>query len=114
MLLMVARVVPHCERARLLALFALTQTLPSSTDVSTSSVVSSFSSPSLPFTVRTLPASVAVTPCGMATGYLPTRDIATLPLEIGLQKLVSEHLAENLAADIGLARLLIRHSAPRG
>src|SRR3954467_11440382 len=79
MLLTLARVVPHCARARLLSFFAFTQTLPSLTLASTSSVVSSLSSPSLPFTVRILPAWVTVTPLGMATGFLPTRDIVLLP-----------------------------------
>src|SRR5271167_3327107 len=44
-----------------------------------------------------------LTPCGMTTGCLPTRDMAVS----------SEYAAENLAADIGGAGLVVRHHAAR-
>src|ERR1700723_446418 len=104
MFAMLARVVPHIMRAAVSWDFGDTTTLLPSILVSTLSVNSSLSSPSLPFAVRMLSASAMVTPAGTSTGYLPTRDIAFSPLE---------DAAENFAADIGSAGLDIAHHAAR-
>src|SRR5688572_3097277 len=104
MLRRLARVVPHRTRDWVLSWTGFTHTLPSFTDTSTSLVIGSFSVPSLPFTVATPPATSTVTPCGMVTGFLPTRDIS-FPLE---------HAAQHFAADIRRARVVLRHHAPRG
>src|SRR5262245_57777404 len=58
-------------------------------------------SPLGPLTLTTAPSAVAVTPCGMATGILPMRDMGASP-----------DLAEDLAADAGGARLAVREHAP--
>ncbi|SOR30321.1 protein of unknown function [Methylorubrum extorquens] len=50
--------------------------------------------------------TVAVTPDGTGTGFLPTRDMS---LSSG-----SEHLAEHFTADVTLARNVIGHDALRG
>src|SRR5215470_13732319 len=97
------RVVPHIMRACLVSRTGLTQTLLSSSFTSTSPESGIASSPSLPFALISPAASETVTPLGTATGFLPTRDIA----------LSSEHPAEHFAADIGRARLVVRHDAPR-
>ena len=55
-----------------------TVTRPSSTVVSTLSVIGSFSSPSLPLAVSLPPAIATCTPAGISTGYLPTRDMCPL------------------------------------
>src|SRR5439155_21490171 len=60
-----------------------------------------------PFTVTFWPSTLAVTPAGTATGFLPMRDMVSLPSS------VSEHRAEDLAADVLLARLVIGHDAFR-
>src|SRR5215470_758808 len=97
------RVVPHIMRACLVSRTGLTQTLLSSSFTSTSPESRIASSPSLPFALISPWASETVTPLGTATGFLPTRDIVRS----------SEHAAENFAADIGRARLVVRHDAPR-
>src|SRR5512147_2372763 len=104
MLRRLARVVPHMMRDCWVSTTGFTHTLPSFTDTSTSDRIGSFSVPSLPFTVATPPATSTVTPCGIATGFLPTRDISIL----------LEHAAQHFAADIRRARVVLRHHAPRG
>src|ERR1700681_2115623 len=95
------RVVPHIMRACLDSPSCLTQTLLSSSLTSTSPETRTASSPSLPFAFN-WPATIeTVTPLGTVTGFLPTRDMA----------LSLEHATENFAADIGRARLVIRHDA---
>src|SRR5690242_4212742 len=103
MLLMWARVVPHSTRARLVSDLGFTTTLPSCTAAAISLLIGSFSVPSLPFAVSVCPATSTVTPCGMGTGYLPMRDMG----------LPSEDAAQDLAADIGGAGLVVRHDAAR-
>src|SRR5258708_7567294 len=61
------------------------------------------SSPFGPFTFTVLPSTVAVTPVGSATGFLPIRDI--------MRSL--EHLAENFAAHVLLAGMGVGHHALR-
>src|ERR1700676_3425610 len=100
MLLTRARVVPHCMRARLVSDRGVTTTLPSCTMAPTSLATTSVSVPSLPLAVTVWPATSTVTPCGIGTGCLPTRDMGT-----------SEYAAEDLAADIGGAGLVVRHDA---
>src|SRR5262245_51942158 len=104
MLRRLARVVPHRTRDWVSSWSGFTHTLPSLTDTSTCLVIGSFSVPSLPFTVATPPATSTVTPCGMETGFLPTRDMAFL----------LEHAAQHFAADVRRARVVLRHHAPRG
>src|SRR3712207_4366682 len=53
-----------------------------------------------PFTASVWPSVVAVTPAGIATGFLPIRDI-------------SEHLRQHLAADILLTRFRVGENATR-
>src|SRR3954451_22221442 len=96
MLLTSARVVPHRVRARFVSDFGRTQTLPSSTEAATSLLTTSCSVPSLPLAVNVFPARSTLTPLGIATGFLPTRDMAAVPLE---------DAAQDLAADIGGAGL---------
>src|SRR6185437_4899527 len=103
MLLMWARVVPHSTRARLVSDLGFTTTLPSCTAAAISLLIGSFSVPSLPLAVSVWPATSTVTPCGMATGYLPMRDMGS----------TSEDAAQDLAADIGGAGLVVRHDAAR-
>src|SRR5277367_6009599 len=103
MLLMRARAVPHCMRARLVSTLGVTVTLPSLTTAVMSWPTTSFKVPSLPLAVTVWPATSMLTPCGMTTGCLPTRDMAVS----------SEYAAENLAADIGGAGLVVRHDAAR-
>src|SRR3984885_14456008 len=107
MLAISARVVPHIMRAGVSWLCGVTETWLPSTLVSTRSDSFSCSSPSRPLAVN-IPAAIATcTPCGISTGYLPTRDMPPL-----LQN-ASEHAAEDFAADIGSAGLRIAHHATR-
>src|SRR5690348_2942214 len=71
---------------------------------STSSTSVTLSSPFGPFTFTIFPSIVAVTPFGSGTGLLPMRDIS-------LSR--SEHVAEDFAADVFLARRGVRHHALR-
>src|SRR5258708_28791628 len=97
------RVVPHIMRACFVSRTGLTQSLPSSSLTSTSLDSRMASSPNLPFALISPVSSETVTPLGTATGFLPTRDIVRS----------LEHAAENLAADIGRPRLVVRHDPPR-
>src|SRR5918998_279182 len=99
------RVVPHMARERRSSRRGRTATAASSTSTSTSSVRASRSSPFLPLATTVRPCSATWTPAGTGTGYLPTRDIARRP--------PSEHAAEDLAADIGGAGLVVAHHAAR-
>src|ERR1700704_5901442 len=81
----------------------LTTTCFSSTLTSTASVSLTDSSPSLPLAFSRPAASETVTPLGTLTGFFPTRDMASS----------LEHAADDFAADIGRARLVIRHHAAR-
>src|SRR5215203_1377459 len=99
------RVVPHMVRERRSSRRGVTDTWLSFTSTSTSSVSGSLSSPSLPLATKVRPCSATCTPCGIGTGYLPTRDIAT--------DAPSEHAAEHLTADIGGAGFGVAHHAAR-
>src|SRR5688572_12005619 len=70
------------------------------------------SSPFGPLMVTFWPATVAVTPAGTATGFLPIRDMIGPPTFFSFcpdQR--SEHAAEHLAAHVLLAGPRIRHHA---
>src|SRR6266849_3238298 len=107
MLLTKARVVPHIARARLVSLFGAIVTAPSAIVAVTSLLTARESVPSWPLAVRIWPAKSTATPSGIATGCLPIRDIALFPY-------ASEHPAQDLAADLGGAGLVVRHDPARG
>src|SRR5258708_40343545 len=104
MLLTRARVVPHIARARFDSSFGAIVTAPSAIVAVTSLLTTRLSVPSPPLAVSTWPARSTVTPAGIATGFLPMRDIASS----------SEHPAQDLAADLGDAGLVVRHDPVRG
>src|SRR5687767_6969081 len=54
--------------------------------------------PLVPFTVTVWPSMLTVTPFGMGTAFFPIRDILVDP-------------AEDFAADVGVARGVVRHDA---
>src|SRR5829696_9222142 len=104
MLLTSARVVPHIARARFDSSFGAIVTLPSAMLAVTSLVTTTRDSvPSRPLAVSVSPARSTVTPSGIATGFLPIRDIS----------ISSEYPAPHLAADFGGAGLVVRHDAAR-
>src|SRR5712692_6099484 len=107
MLLISARVVPHIARARFDSLFGAIVTAPSAIVAVTSLPTSRLNVPSWPLAVRIWPSSSTATPAGIATGFLPIRDIA-------LSSESSEHPAQHLAADLGDARFIVRHDPARG
>src|SRR5262245_28600820 len=95
-------------RARLVSERGSTLTSLLSTLASTSSCSTSESAPFGPFTLTTWPATLAVTPAGMGTGFFPTRDMTVDPLLAAL-----ENRAENLSAHIVVARVVVGHHAFR-
>src|SRR5216684_5695903 len=104
MLLTSARVVPHIARARFDSSFGAIVTAPSAIVAVTSLVTRRLNVPRPPLAVRIWPSSSTATPAGIATGFLPIRDIS----------LSSEHPAQHLAADLGDARFIVRHDPARG
>src|SRR5712691_2518481 len=86
-------------RARLVSLFGLTVTPPASSLAATSSCSTSSAAPLGPFIFTVWPSTLAVTPEGIGTGFLPMRDMP-VPLE---------HRTEDLAAHIGVAGGVVRH-----
>src|SRR5256714_8907982 len=108
MLLTRARVVPHSARARFVSLPGVIVTAPFSTVAATSPLTVVVSAPRRPLTVSVWPESCTSTPCGMATGCLPIRDMITS------KPGVSEHAAQHLAADIGSAGFVVGQNAARG
>src|SRR5262245_27058763 len=96
-------------RARLVSLRGSTLTPPPSTLAVTSSCSATVSVPFGPFTLTVWPCTVAVTPDGMGTVFFPIRDM-TLIRSFG----VLEYRAENFAADIGVAGIVVRHHALGG
>src|SRR6266581_7841469 len=80
-----------------------TTTVPSSSVSNMSACSVRLISPFGPFTVILCPSSVAVTPLGNATGFLPMRDIARL----------LPHHREHFAAHPGGARFAVGHQALR-
>src|SRR5262249_45172865 len=107
MLLTNARVVPHIARARLPSSFGAMVICPSAMVAVTSGLIVRLSLPLAPLTFSTCPASTAWTPAGIATGFLPMRDMAAP------QSSASEHPAQHLAAHLGDARFGVRHHAAR-
>src|SRR5689334_15448855 len=93
------------ERARLVSLRGSTLIEPLSSLAETSAGSTSSRAPFGPFIFTVWPSTLAVTPDGMATAFLPIRDMVVAS--------VSEHRAQDLAADIGVARGVIRHHALR-
>src|SRR3954453_18533447 len=112
MLAICARDMPHLERATLDSSRGSTVTPLSPIATLTSSGTTNDSSPLDPFTRTCCPSIVAVTPDGTTTGFLPTRDIARLPILFAPLRR-SEDLAEHFAADVLLASLVIGHHALR-
>src|SRR4051794_9020744 len=108
MLLTSARVVPHIARACLLSSFGAIVTASSSTVAVTSLLTTRLSVPSRPFAVSVWPARSMVTPCGIATGFLPIRDIRFSSHLPG-----SEYPAQHLAADLRGAGLVVGQDAAR-
>src|SRR5207244_9709238 len=104
MLLTSARVVPHIARARFDSSFGAIVTAPSAIVAVTSLVTRRLNVPRLPLAVRIWSASSTVTPAGIATGFLPIRDIAAS----------SEHPAQHLAADLGDACFIVLHDPAWG
>src|SRR4029077_13313608 len=80
--------------------------VPLSSLAATSSVKRNESSPFGPFIFTFWPSTAAVTPDGIATGLLPIFDMNSL-LD------PSEHRAENFAADVLLACVVVGHDAFR-
>src|ERR1700686_5433531 len=76
MLLTSARVVPHSARACFDSLLGAILTSPSATVAVTSGLIVRLSLPLPPLTVSTWPARLTWTPLGIATGFLPMRDMA--------------------------------------
>src|SRR5207244_8619045 len=104
MLLTSARVVPHIARARFDSSFGAIVTAPSAIVAVTSLVTRRLNVPRLPLAVSLWSASSTVTPAGIATGFLPIRDIAAS----------SKHPTQHLAADLGDAGFVVRHDPARG
>src|SRR6476646_10310623 len=69
------------------------------------------SSPFGPFIFTVCPSTVAVTPAGTMTGFLPMRDIAVSLSSYGRRWRASEYVAEDLAADVLLPGAHVRHHA---
>src|SRR6266545_529288 len=110
------------ERARLLSLRGSTCTAPFSIFTATSLDRTTSRAPFGPFIFTVWPSTFAVTPVGMATAFLPIRDMSSFlvsPLQfahilVGEPVPTSpehalEHRAQDFAADIGVARLVIGH-----
>src|SRR5215475_15341349 len=90
-------------RACWLSLRGSTRTAPPSSLADTSPCKMTCKAPFGPFTLTVWPSILAVTPEGTATGFMPTRDMASF-LRCAL-----EHRTEDLAADIGVARGVVSH-----
>src|SRR5215213_2443082 len=99
------RDMPHCLRAVLLSSRGPTLMPPSSCETSMRAGTTNWSSPFGPLALTVCPSSEAVTPAGIATGFLPIRDIL---LPSG-----SEHGADHFATDIRVAGFVIGHDAAR-
>src|SRR5512144_793086 len=99
------RAVPHIIRARSESSRGLTEILPSSRVTTTSRISVRSSVPNLPSARTRWPSTVTVTPLGMTTGCLPTRDIAGCS--------VLKNLAENFAAHVRFSRFAVGDDAAR-
>src|SRR5262245_19300262 len=100
------RAIPHMARACFVSWARLTSmpSAPLATLIGSGQV--NDSSPLGPFMVTFWPATVAVTPEGTATGFLPIRDILS-PSSLRPIQACSEHAAQDLAADVLLARACV-------
>src|SRR3712207_1951856 len=103
---------PHLARALFDWSRGSTFTVPFSITTETSSGTRKLSSPLAPFIFTVWPVTLAVTPDGTATGFLPTRDISVSYVLYSCRA-GSEDLAEHFAADVALARLVVGHDALR-
>src|ERR1700678_387371 len=92
------------ESARLVSERGSTLTVPLSSFTSISSGTRNWREPFGPFIFTSWPSTVAVTPDGTVTTFLPMRDMTIL----------SEHRAQDFAAHIGVACGMIRHYALGG
>src|SRR5215813_8713563 len=97
------RVVPHIMRACLESLAGWKTTLSPSSLAATWSLRSRWRSPSLPLADSLRPLIWMVTPAGIATGDLPTRDMVRSSIDS----------TQDLAADIGGPGLVVGHDAAR-
>src|SRR5262249_555259 len=93
------------ERARLVSLRGSTLIEPLSSLAETSAGSTSSRAPFGPFIFTVWPSTLAVTPDGMATAFLPIRDMVV--------PFASEHREQDLAADIAVPPRVIRHHALR-
>src|SRR5262245_40917138 len=89
---------PHMARARVESSRGVKVSSPFSWAMAISSTTVQVSWPLGPLTVTVWPSRVAVTPCGMATAFLPIRDILVDP-------------KQDFAADIGVAGGGVGHDA---
>src|SRR5262245_62086713 len=89
-------------RARLVSARGSTLIPPFSIFTTMSSGTTYCSAPFGPFSFTVWPSTLAVTPDGTGTAFLPIRDMTVPSLE---------HRAENLAAHIGVAGHMVRHHA---
>src|SRR5437764_9372125 len=97
-----ARIVPNMGLRVMRS--ALTRTSPPSTATDVPVRTTCCSAAFAPFTRTSPSCTVTVTPAGIGTGFLPTRDMPpSLP-----------DLREELAAEAGLPRFAIGHETPRG
>src|SRR5262245_1763275 len=102
---------PHSARAIFVSSRGVTSTPAGLFFTSICSGQVKVSSPFGPFILTVRPSTVAVTPAGMTTGFLPTRDIAQLLHPWRPASPRSKHVAEDLAANVLLARPGVRHHA---
>src|SRR5262245_10427243 len=93
-------------RACWVSLRGSTRTPPPSSFADTSPCRTTCSAPFGPFTLTVWPSILAVTPEGTATSFLPTRDMVSFPSFRAL-----EHRAEDFAAHVGVARVMVGHHA---
>src|SRR5262249_12074767 len=97
------RVVPHIMRACFESLAGLKTTLSPSSLAATWSLRLRCSSPSLPLAESLRSLIWMVTPAGIATGYLPTRDMVRSSIDA----------TQDFAADISGPGFIVRHHATR-
>src|SRR5215468_10805025 len=90
-------------RACWLSLRGSTRTAPPSSLADTSPCKMTCKAPFGPFTLTVWPSILAVTPEGTATGFMPTRDM------VSFLRCALEHRAEDLAAHIGVTRVMVGH-----
>src|SRR5437016_2030018 len=102
------RLRPHIWRPRSAPSRGATVTPCSPTLASTSFASLTLNSPLGPFTRTDCPSTVALTPFGSETGFLPIRDISKLR-----SSAASEHAADHFPAHVFFAGARVRHHALR-